>query len=200
MHTHEADRRLKESEKRFRGLFESCPDAIFVEDLEGSVLDVNPAACRLHGLDRRDLIGKNVLDLVPPGQRALVERDFPKLVSGEWDHAEGYSWTKEQRPVPVELRTSRIEFSGRPALLLLVRDISHRKQAEAQLREYHESLESEVEERTAELRKQLNLMADREVRMADLKRAIRDLREQLQAAGLTPVRDDPLREMSDQDL
>ena len=58
---------LRESQQRFRDLFENSPDAIFVEDLDGTVLDVNFAACVLHGMTRDQLIGKNALnDLVPP--------------------------------------------------------------------------------------------------------------------------------------
>ena len=44
---------LRESEQRFRDLFENSPDAIFVEDLDGMVLDVNLAGCVLHGTDAR---------------------------------------------------------------------------------------------------------------------------------------------------
>jgi PAS domain S-box-containing protein len=61
-----AEQALHKSEQRFRDLFEGSPDAIFVEDFEGTVLDVNPAACRLHGVRREDLIGKSVAQLVPP--------------------------------------------------------------------------------------------------------------------------------------
>ncbi|MEE9618501.1 MAG: GAF domain-containing protein, partial [Anaerolineae bacterium] len=53
-------------------------------------------------------------------------------------------------------------------------------------------LEERVRERTAELRNLVNAMAGREVRMAELKDVIRQLRAQLEAAGLTPVADDPL--------
>ena len=52
--------------------------------------------------------------------------------------------------------------------------------------------QKEVEKRAAELRKMVNLMAGREVRMAELKKVIRELRAQLEAAGLTPAADDPL--------
>ena len=43
-----AERELRDSEQRFRELFEGSPDAVFVEGRDGTVLDINPAACRLH--------------------------------------------------------------------------------------------------------------------------------------------------------
>jgi PAS domain S-box-containing protein len=123
------------NESVFRDLFQNSPDAIFIEDPDGNVLDVNPAACRLHGMDRETLIGKNVLDLVPPDRREEVARDFPKLVNGELDHVEGHSLTEDGRAIPVELRVSRFQYAGQPALLLHVRDISELKQAEEKLRQ-----------------------------------------------------------------
>ena len=55
-------------------------------------------------------------------------------------------------------------------------------------------LEGKIRERTAELQKMINLMAGREVRMAELKKVIKNLRAQLESAGMTPVADDPIRE------
>ena len=49
-----------------------------------------------------------------------------------------------------------------------------------------------VRKQTAELKRMVNLMAGREVRMAELKGAIRELRAQLEEAGPAPVADDPL--------
>ena len=55
-------------------------------------------------------------------------------------------------------------------------------------------LEGKIRERTAELQKMINLMAGREIRMAELKKVIKNLRAQLESAGMTPVADDPIRE------
>ncbi len=74
----------------------------------------------------------------------------------------------------------------------LEREIAERRQAEEKLITYRDHLEEKVGERTAELRKMVNLMAGREVRMAELKGVIRKLRAQLEEAELTPVADDPL--------
>jgi len=129
-----AEQALHDSEQRFRDLFEGSPDAVFVEDFNGTVLDINPAACRLHGVTRAGLIGKNVLDLVPPERRAEVARDFKALVEGRLRQTEGASCTQDGQAVPVEVRASRINYDSRPAVLLHVRDITDRKLAEAALR------------------------------------------------------------------
>jgi PAS domain S-box-containing protein len=130
-----AEQELRESQRRFRDLFENSPDAIFVEDLNGLVLDVNAAACALHGLKREVLVGKNALnDLIPAAHREEARRDFQKLASGEFMWVEGESINAERIPVPVEVRASRMEYAGQPALLLHVRDITERRAAEAALR------------------------------------------------------------------
>jgi len=142
---------LHESEKRSRDLFESSPDAIFVEDLAGKVLDVNPAACELHGMLWQELVGKHVLDLVPPYLREEVAQSFEKEVIGTNNYIEGYSWTADGRAIPVEIRSTDIEYLGKPALLLHVRDITQRKQNELALRQARDQLEKRVIERTTAL-------------------------------------------------
>lgn len=121
---------LRETEHRFRLIFENSPDAVFVESDQGIVLDVNPAACRLHGMSKDRLVGIHVTELVPPSQREAVIRDFPLWFSGALQLHEGYSYTSDGRIIPVELRASRIEYRDQPALLLLVRDISERRSGE----------------------------------------------------------------------
>ena len=126
-----AEQDLRESRQRFRDLFENSPDAIFVEDLEGTVLDVNFAACVLHGLTREQLIGKNAMnDLIPPSRRERPPR-FPKLASGKLSWVEGESLTADGNSTPVEVRVGRMEYDGKPALLLHVRDITERRAAAA---------------------------------------------------------------------
>ncbi len=130
-----AEDERRHSDERFRDLFEHSPDAIFVESVEGVVLDVNPAGCRLHKMTREELVGRRVEELVPPAERETVAREFPAVAAGECVHLEGFSWTSDGRAVPVEITSRRIVFSGQPALLLHVRDITERRQLEEQFRQ-----------------------------------------------------------------
>ncbi|MEI8341200.1 MAG: PAS domain S-box protein [Verrucomicrobiota bacterium] len=141
-----AESALRASEKLFRELFEYSPDAIFVEDYTGKVLDVNPAASRLHAMDREELLSKNVADLVPESIRSEVRREFPKWATGELTSLESQSITSEGQSVPVEMRASRIEYAGHPALLFHVRDITQRKRTENALLESNRQLARALEQ------------------------------------------------------
>ncbi|MCC7377020.1 MAG: PAS domain S-box protein [Verrucomicrobiales bacterium] len=127
----QAEIALAAERARFRDLFENSPDAVFVESLDGVVLDVNQAACDLHRLTRRELVGRHVSELVPAHLREDVLNGFERLASGEQSIAEGLSLRSDGSAVPVELRATRVTLpEGQPALLLHVRDISARKRAE----------------------------------------------------------------------
>jgi len=129
-----AQQASREMEKRFYELFDRSPDAVFVEDESGKVLDVNRAACQLHGMTREQLVGKHVAELVPPHRRRDMLPGFAAMFRGEVCRLEGESWSSDGRIVPVEIRTGRISYAGKPALLLHVRDLSERKEVESALR------------------------------------------------------------------
>ena len=136
IHRRQAERALQASEERLRTFFEHSPDAVFVETLDGIVLDVNPAACQLHGMSRDELIGKHVLDPV----RSQVRRDFPKLAEGDIPAIESFSWHQDGTAIPVSIRANCIQFGGQPSLLLHVRDISERRRVEEKMREQQAQL------------------------------------------------------------
>ena len=143
------EEQLRESQRRFRDLFENSPDAIFVEDLKGTVLDVNLAASLLHGIAREELIGKNAMDLVPASRRDNARKDFDKLVAGKISRLESESLIAGGRVTPVELRANMVQFDGSPALLLHVRDVTERRAAQTALQS-SETLFSSVWQNSAD--------------------------------------------------
>ena len=122
---------VAESEQRIRELFELSPDAIFVESVDGRVLDVSEAACRLHALPREKLTGMMALELIPEEYRAAAAAALPRLGTDDLRMTEGFSLAADGRKIPVEIIARRITYAGQPALLINARDISERKCAEA---------------------------------------------------------------------
>jgi C4-dicarboxylate-specific signal transduction histidine kinase len=88
---------------------------------------------------------------------------------------------------PVRNQAGEVEL-----VMGMSRDITERKRAQEVLQRSHEELEQRVQARIAELQQFVDLTAGREIRMAELKGVIKQLRAQLQAAGMVPVADDPL--------
>ncbi len=127
--------KLRVSEANWRRLFEEGPDPIFIEDLKGNVLEVNEAACKLHGMTREELLTKNVKDLVPPEQSQHVADLCPQWNRDVLKSYEGFSYTKDKRTVPVEVRARHFEYFGKPAILFHVRDITERLRMEQDLRQ-----------------------------------------------------------------
>src|SRR5215831_17064627 len=170
--------RVTDREPLFQTLFERSPDAIFIEDLEGNVLNCNPAAAALHGMPREQVIGKNVAELVPSGHR-------PKLVTlrtGGSPEFEGFSLRVDGRSIPVSIRTSRIEYLGQPALLLHVRDITEYKRFEEELERANDELELRVQHRTAALARANEILRNEIAERNRSEEARRRLEEEVQTA------------------
>ncbi|MBL4624136.1 MAG: PAS domain S-box protein [Flavobacteriales bacterium] len=125
---------LKTSEKRFRVLFHGSPDPIFVEDLEGNILDANPAACDLYEMLYTELVGKNIFYLMQKEAVSQAKKEYEKILKGESKTFESVSYSKKYgETIPVEINVSKIKYLNQPALLLHVRDITKRKEAEKEL-------------------------------------------------------------------
>lgn len=168
----------QDRETLFQTLFESSPDAIFIEDTDGNVLDCNPAAAALHGMAREEVVGKNVLELVPPEHRArlvTLDTDGP-------NEFEGFSLTADGRSIPVSIRTSRIQYFDQPALLLHVRDITEYKRFEQDLQRANDELEFRVQSRTAALARANEILRAEIAERNRTEEARRQLETQVQGA------------------
>ena len=146
-----ADVSLKNSEKRFRDIFNNSPDAIYIESPEGVILDVNEATCRLHEANREDLIGKTIFDISPPEIHDKIRKSQPKVIDGKLNKFESESITLSGKRVPIEVSAAHIDFKGHRALLVHVRDISDRLRHQELLEKLNSDLEEKVKERTKEL-------------------------------------------------
>ncbi len=126
---------LRNSEERLRTIFQNSPDALFIEDEYGIILDANPVACAFHNLSHSELIGKNAFGLLPASRREEAKCDFHKWFNGELKRHEGLSHSGDGCEVPVEIIGSPLRFDGKNAVLLMMRDMTERKKTEQSLKE-----------------------------------------------------------------
>ncbi len=127
---------LKESEERYRRLVELSPDAIAVHS-GGRLVYVNPAGGKLlGGKGPEDLIGRPIFDFVHPDYLETVRARLRQVQSEgikELDLIEEKFVRLDGQVIDVEVAGMVITYKDRPATLLVARDITGRKRAEAQL-------------------------------------------------------------------
>ena len=128
------------SEARMRDLIQLAPDAFFLADVEGRYVEVNQAACRMLGYERDELVGKQILDLIPAkdAPRLVAERSAmlasKRPITTEWTLIR-----KDGTPLPVEV-SANILADGR--WQAFVRDISERRRRDDERRVFESLLEN----------------------------------------------------------
>jgi PAS domain S-box-containing protein len=130
---------LRESEERFRVIFEDTPDAIFLSDpASGLILDANPAACRLVKRPHAELMGMPLAALSPASRQAQVKdprTPAPGQAPGSTSALEHVVLNTDGVEIPVEILTRTILWHDQAVLLGIYRDITTRKQAEDQIKQ-----------------------------------------------------------------
>jgi len=139
----QAETELRESEERYRNLVEICPDVIYAH-CDGRLVFVNPAGAEFLGArSPEDLIGRPLKDIIHPDHWESVQQRLRSVLEDK------------QRTVPIERKFVRLDgsvveaeslstpfvFKGRPASLVVARDIGARIRAEEDLRKAKETAE-----------------------------------------------------------
>ncbi|SPE51229.1 putative Multi-sensor hybrid histidine kinase [Verrucomicrobia bacterium] len=129
---------LAQSEERFRTLFELAPDGIYLCDLQGRFVGGNKAAEELVGYARAELIGKSflTLNLLSASDLRRAAAALARNAQGEATGPEEYELTrKDGRKLSLEIRTFPAKTQQQLLVLGVARDITERKQLEAQFRQ-----------------------------------------------------------------
>jgi PAS domain S-box-containing protein len=149
LHLKTLEQNLNINEGRFQRVFKITPDAILIVDRGRMITQVNPAAESLFGYAASGLQGRNIDGLVPASSRprliAHCENFFkhPKPHS-VWMDMDLKGCRKDGTEFDVDIMLGALDIDGDISLLCIVRDITERKQTEAQLNETQERLQRVV--------------------------------------------------------
>jgi len=129
-----AEESLRASEIRYRMLFETSSDAIFLVGLDGRIESANPAAARMHGYTINELLAMRMQDLDLPNSAAELPDRMRRLRNGETLTFEVAHRRKDGTTFPMEVLASAVEIGGEWFVLAFDRDITDRKLGEESLR------------------------------------------------------------------
>lgn len=139
----EAEESMRESENKYRHLFEALSDAAFViEERSGRIIDTNIQAEILLGRTRTEILGSNQAGLFAPQNEQTGFDSLRAVANGE--HPGGCELEvlrQDGCKVPVHASASRLELYGRQILLTLLRDVSERNRLDEQLRQLSQAVE-----------------------------------------------------------
>ena len=143
-----AEETLRQSEQRYRHLFEQSGELLLVHDGEGGLVDCNDQACAAHGYSRREMLSMSIQDLT---DTLLCEEEkqrrreasggtlWQRVLAGEPARGEdihvGEHIRKDGTRFPVEVRVSGIAYGEQSMILASLRDITERKRTEQELRD-----------------------------------------------------------------
>ncbi len=117
----------KQAENKYRHLFNSLGDAIFVHDMNGQILDVNDYACQRYGYSYEKFKTMQVKDIDTPEESELIEKRFEKLFKNGQITFETIHLDSHQRQIPVEATAKLGEYEGQQVVLVIGHDITKRK-------------------------------------------------------------------------
>jgi len=131
----QAQEALRESEERYRNLLEAAPVGIAVH-VDGKIVFTNPAGVRLLGGESEEqIIGRSVFDIIHPDGLQVSQKRIQRLMAGERGlyPAEDTYLKLDGTSVNVEVIATSLEFNGKPAVQVIITDITERKLAEGKI-------------------------------------------------------------------
>jgi PAS domain S-box-containing protein len=138
----QAELAQRESESKYRLLFDNAGDAIFIHDVKARMLAVNPLACERLGYTQAELMSMTI-DLVDsPEQGRYAPDRITRLMAQGHLIFETVHQRKDGSPVPTEVSSRKIIWQGQTAMMSICRDITGRKQMEDELRQALEAAEA----------------------------------------------------------
>ena len=137
-----SEEELRTNQQRYQTLVEASTDGIFLETLDGRIIDCNPSGCKMYGYTKEELLHLTVADLIPEEQRSTLEQVIKIELTNGGMLTESVGLRKNGATFPIEVSTRLTYLADQRLVVAFIRDITERKLAEETI------LESETKFRT----------------------------------------------------
>jgi len=146
------EKNIVQSEQKFALVFQDSLDVILIiEKITGLVLNVNRATTEILHYEAQHVIGQNLAILFPSNTPLTADALLEKLTTQNAVLGSQPFLRADGTHCPMDVTATNMQWGEQPAILLTLRDITERKQAEEEIQRYQEHLQDLVTERTHEL-------------------------------------------------
>lgn len=143
---------LKMSEQKYRALMDKSPDAIFIADMNGNLIDLNPMAASITGYSKKELIGMHFKKLHPPAEMDKAAKAFNRIIQSKRSRIFDLKvLTKDGRIINMDVNGCCFKIHDQILVKGVFRDMTEQMEIQEQLRKAKTELEARVVERTMEL-------------------------------------------------
>ncbi|MGQ1784676.1 PAS domain-containing sensor histidine kinase [Saccharicrinis sp. GN24d3] len=153
----ETEKSLKESEERYRTIFDNAPIGFHIRDLSHRMIDANPASYHMHGYSRDEFLSLDIHQYIGKNLLEKLTQITEKIQEGKSAHVYGTNYRKDGSEFQVEVKVVPIHLYGKRHMLTIIQDITELKKTEENLLRKTKQLQSHTrhlqsvreEERTA---------------------------------------------------
>ncbi|MCK5402597.1 PAS domain S-box protein, partial [Candidatus Bathyarchaeota archaeon] len=160
----EAEKSIRENKRKFEQLFMSSPEAAVYVDADFHILDINTRFTDLFGYSLEECLGQHIDNLVVPKEKLRESKLLNRRVREGYTYHETIRQRKDHSQLQVSISSTSIIIEDEAVgYVALYSDITERKKMEKKLKEYSESLEVLVDEKTKELKEAERMAAMGEI-------------------------------------
>ncbi|MBW9261325.1 MAG: PAS domain S-box protein [Candidatus Thiodiazotropha sp. (ex. Lucinisca nassula)] len=121
---------LRASEEQYRAIFRASTDGLALWRYDGTIVDMNPAFCDMHGYTRKEFLQLSPADFIAPESMPAFEKFTAALQKGVSFRTEARGRRKDGTEMDLDVRATPILYRGKPHQLTILRDISESKRVE----------------------------------------------------------------------
>ncbi len=134
-----AEKELKESENRYRSIFNSLNSGLVITDWKGKIVEANPTVCKMYGYTYEEFLSLNVRHFIDPESAGLFKSILRNLGKKKSLFFEAKTLRKDSTQIFIEAYFNTFQFKGKSHFIISIIDVTKRKLSERKLADREEN-------------------------------------------------------------